>query len=154
MREAATNAHRAVARCGGGDGVYFSVIQISLFCCGRLRPALDFCPWVAAWLTWVIRGPHDHLRSFEGKETVMHRLSTFAFAAALALLGSAAFAGPVGPSPYLSFNDSPFKGLNLPGFHLEDFEDHLLNVPGVTGSPGGAASVGFVPSIHDSADGD
>jgi hypothetical protein len=62
--------------------------------------------------------------------------------------------GAVGPSPYLSFNDSPFKSLNLQNFQLEDFEDHLLNVPGVSGSPGGVTSVVFGPSIHDSVDAD
>jgi hypothetical protein len=63
-------------------------------------------------------------------------------------------AGPLGPTPYLEADDSPFDGLDFDYYHLEDFEDHLLNVPGVTGSAGGVASVVFGPGIHDSVDGD
>jgi hypothetical protein len=37
----------------------------------------------------------------------------------------------LGPSPYLSFDDSPFKNLNFSYFYLEDAEDRLINVPGV-----------------------
>jgi hypothetical protein len=51
-------------------------------------------------------------------------------------------------------SDSPFKSTAFSYFHLETFEDHLLNVPGVTGSPGGVTSVVFGPSIHDSVDAD
>src|SRR5882672_11224983 len=90
------------------------------------------------------------------KEIIMRALkwpTTIAVGVLLAV-ACAARAGAVGPSPYLSFDDSPFKSLNLQNFHLEDFEDHLLNVPGVSGSPGGVASVVFGPSIHDSVDGD
>jgi hypothetical protein len=54
--------------------------------------------------------------------------------------------------------DSPFSGELLSYFHLEDFEDHLLDTPGVTGAPAspasGVTSVVFGPSIHDSVDGD
>ena len=56
----------------------------------------------------------------------------------------------IGPLPYLSQADSPFD-LSAPGAYLEDFEDGLLNTPGV------AASVGSVmgPSSNtDSVDGD
>jgi hypothetical protein len=59
-----------------------------------------------------------------------------------------------GPTPYLSFADSPFSGGSFSYFHLENFEDHLLNTPGVSGSPGGVTSVVFGPSIHDSVDAD
>lgn len=58
----------------------------------------------------------------------------------------------LGPTAYLSFADSPFDGLSFSYFHLEDFEDHLLNTPGVTGSAGGVTSVVFGPAIHDSVD--
>ena len=68
----------------------------------------------------------------------------------------AALLGPLGgsglTSEYAQFSDSPFSGLSLEYFHLEDFEDHLFNVPGVSGSPGGVTSVVFGPSIHDSVD--
>lgn len=40
----------------------------------------------------------------------------------------------LGPTPYLSFNDSPFKNVSFSYFHLENFEDGSLNVPGVTAS--------------------
>ena len=40
----------------------------------------------------------------------------------------------LGPTPYLSFNDSPFKNVSFSYFYLEDFEDGSLNVPGVTAS--------------------
>ena len=55
---------------------------------------------------------------------------------------------------YLSAADSPFQQLDNNYFHLENFEDHLLNTPGVTASAGGVASVVFGPTLHDSVDGD
>jgi uncharacterized protein (TIGR03382 family) len=60
----------------------------------------------------------------------------------------------IGPTPYLSSADSPFSGGSFNYFHLETFEDHLLNVPGVTASAGGVTSVVFGPSVHDSVDAD
>lgn len=60
----------------------------------------------------------------------------------------------LGPTPYLSFADSPFSGGSFTYFNLEDFEDHLLNTPGVTASAGGVTSVVFGPFIHDSVDAD
>jgi hypothetical protein len=42
----------------------------------------------------------------------------------------------LGPTPYLSFNDSPFKGVPFAYFHLEDFESSGLTTPGVTVSVG------------------
>lgn len=72
---------------------------------------------------------------------------------------SPASAQLIGPSPdaatpYLSFADSPFNGGVFSSFYLEDFEDHLLNVPGVSADFGGVTSVVFGPNIHDSVDGD
>jgi RHS repeat-associated protein len=55
---------------------------------------------------------------------------------------------------YLSNADSPFKNLDNQYFHLENFEDHKLNTPGVTASAGGVTSVVFGPTVHDSVDGD
>jgi hypothetical protein len=93
----------------------------------------------------------------------MHRL---VIALCLLAASAGANAGTVlGPSAYLCFDtaaapagcgghDSPFKNLSFSYFFLETFEDHLLNVPGVTGSAGGVASVVFGPSIHDSVDAD
>lgn len=60
----------------------------------------------------------------------------------------------LGPSPYLSFADSPWNGLSFSQFYLEDFEDHLLDTPGVSADAGGVTSVVFGPSIHDSVDAD
>ncbi len=70
-----------------------------------------------------------------------------------------------GPSPYLCFDaasapagcgtaDSPFKALGLTDFSLENFEDHLFNVPGVAASAGGVTSVVFGSGSHDSVDAD
>ena len=59
-----------------------------------------------------------------------------------------------GPTPYLSFANSPFNGGSFAYFHLETFEDHLLNTPGVSANTGGVTSVVFGPSIHDSVDAD
>ena len=58
------------------------------------------------------------------------------------------------PTPYLSFADSPLSGRNPVYFYLENFEDHLLNTPGVTASAGGVTSVTFGSTLHDSIDGD
>lgn len=59
----------------------------------------------------------------------------------------------LGPSHYYCFNDSPFFGIDFSAgyFYLEDFEDGLLNVPGVT-SNGGRRSSSFSASIVDGVD--
>lgn len=58
----------------------------------------------------------------------------------------------LGPTPYLSAADSPFASVAFTEyFHLEDFEDGLLDAPGLS------ASEGFVTSpdtLVDSVDGD
>lgn len=78
-----------------------------------------------------------------------------ALAAALIAAPAAVSAQMLGPTPYLQFSDSPFAGISgFSYFWLENFEDHLFNVPGVTASAGGVTSVVFGPSIHDSVDGD
>jgi hypothetical protein len=60
----------------------------------------------------------------------------------------------LGPTPYLSSADSPFNPASFSYFHLEDFEDHLFNTPGVSADAGGVTSVVFGPSVHDSVDAD
>lgn len=65
-----------------------------------------------------------------------------------------AHAGLLGPTPYLSFADSPFAGQTFDSFHLETFEEHALTVPGVTADNGGVVSVVFGPNAHDSVDAD
>lgn len=76
--------------------------------------------------------------------------------AAVLVAPAAASAQLLGPTPYLQFSDSPFYAgqSGFQYFYLETFEDHLLNVPGVTASAGGVSSVIFGPNIHDSVDGD
>jgi len=59
-----------------------------------------------------------------------------------------------GPTPYLSFADSPFNSLSFSYFYLEDFEDHLFNTPGASADGGGVNSVISGPTIHDSVDAD
>jgi hypothetical protein len=74
------------------------------------------------------------------------------------LENQAANAVPIflGPTPYLSFNDSPFKSGNFNYFYLENFEDGLLNVPGVTASSASGLPV-FISNpdfYEDSVDSD
>ena len=59
-------------------------------------------------------------------------------AAALALGGIATAQGAtiLGPTPYLQASDSPFASVSFSQFHLENFEDGLLNTPGATVSGG------------------
>lgn len=55
-----------------------------------------------------------------------------------------------GPTPYLSTADNPFVG--LPGtFYLENFEDNLLNTPGLSAING---NVRGPSGLTDSVDGD
>ena len=68
-----------------------------------------------------------------------------------ALLTPVALADGLGPTPYLSFNDSPFNGLGFANFYLEDFEDGALSTPGVTASGG---IVGNPSPQTDSVDAD
>src|SRR5439155_22008528 len=77
-------------------------------------------------------------------------------ALAIVVLASAAFAGSTnGPKPYTSFNDSPLKGVDFSGgyFHLEDFEDLLLNTPGVTASAGDPFGPGGLTDSVNADDG-
>lgn len=87
---------------------------------------------------------------------ILTLLSLLVFAG---MLSTAATAQLIGPHPggglsYRSFADSPFHGLPFSWFYLEDFEDHALNVPGVSASAGGVTSVIFGPDYHDSVDAD
>lgn len=91
-----------------------------------------------------------HIRVIDTIET----LAAIAGVIAVGWLASSAFAGSTsGPVPYTNFSDSPLGGIDFSGgyFHVENFEDALLNVPGVTASAGAP----FGPSgITDSVDGD
>src|SRR4051794_24277401 len=67
------------------------------------------------------------------------------------LVSSSLHAALLGPSPYLSFADSPFSGGSFSNFFLETFEGGSLGTPGVS------ASAGLVipPGVStDSVDGD
>jgi hypothetical protein len=58
----------------------------------------------------------------------------------------------LGPTPYLSFADSPFSGGSFSYFHLENFESGALSAPGVsTPTPGMVVGPGI---FTDSVDGD
>jgi len=71
---------------------------------------------------------------------------------------AAVFFGPGGGSglsgEYAQFSDSPFFGLDFSGgyFYLEDFEDFVLDVPGVGASAGGLTRVVSIPTAVDSVD--
>lgn len=69
----------------------------------------------------------------------------------LSAAGARAASTGFGPTPYLSFNDSPFKNLNLSNFQLETFENGKFDVPGVSASTGAVVAPG---PITDSVDGD
>ena len=65
----------------------------------------------------------------------------------------------IGPLEYSSFdlpasggNVSPFSNLSFSYFHLEDFEDGLLNTPGVTVRE--FATTNISTAFSDSVDGD
>lgn len=58
------------------------------------------------------------------------------------------------PIPYTSRADSPFNGVAFPSYlHFEDWEDGLVNTPGVTPSSTTVSS-SFGASLVDSVDGD
>lgn len=68
-----------------------------------------------------------------------------------------AVAQPLPVTPYLSFNDSPFSSITFDTFHLETFEDGLLNTPGLAITSNLANDIlgVFAPSSNtDSVDGD
>ena len=68
-------------------------------------------------------------------------------------ISQAALAATVGPTPYTAQAESPFFGVDFSAgyFHVENFEDELLNMPGVTASAGSVFGPG---SITDSVDAD
>ena len=84
----------------------------------------------------------------------------------MAILVGAAFGGlaistpaaavPVfhGPTPYLSFADSPFSSLSFSYFHLEDHEDGFFNPTGATANTFSMFAVAPSGPFVDSVDGD
>ncbi|MCK6448496.1 MAG: hypothetical protein L6Q99_19060 [Planctomycetes bacterium] len=72
----------------------------------------------------------------------------------LAAVGGPAFAQTFhGPLPYASTADSPFP-LGSGAFFVEDFEDGVLDAPGVSPSNGYVASTQYSGTIIDSVDAD
>lgn len=88
----------------------------------------------------------------------MIRTVTLSAVAVLALVfGSAAGvdAALLGPTAYSSSADSICAGGGFSYCHLETFEDHALNTPGVSANVGGVtSSFGFTGSVIDSVLGD
>jgi hypothetical protein len=84
---------------------------------------------------------------------MVHRKIVIAtFAGVLMMLPRVAAASLIGPTPYSSFADSPFAGGSFSWFYVEDFEDGLINTPGVSVSP--LTSAIAVAGYTDSVDGD
>jgi hypothetical protein len=75
--------------------------------------------------------------------------STLAGSAAALVLCAGASAQFIGPTPYLSAADSPFMG--FAGHVVEDFEDGVLNAPGISALDGLVTDPGV---FTDSVDGD
>jgi hypothetical protein len=87
--------------------------------------------------------------------TLLKTLSIAAGAVCVTLsCASASHAALLGPTRYEQFSDSPFAGGSFDYFHLENFEDHLLNTPGVSADLGGVTSVLFGFGLTDSVDAD
>ena len=59
-----------------------------------------------------------------------------------------------GPTPYLSIQDSPFTGLGFDYFHVEDFEDGVLNTPGLNLLEVSTTLITFPGTQVDSVDAD
>lgn len=78
-----------------------------------------------------------------------------AAALACSLLAPAAGATLIGPTPYTGFAGSPFSGVPFGSFQLEDFEDGILDAPGVSADAGSALgpSYGLTDSVENAPDG-
>ena len=76
-----------------------------------------------------------------------------AVAAALALGAQVAAAQVTGPTPYLSFADSPFAGLSFSWFHLDDFESPTTRTPGYSVNAGVVLAPGIQTDSVDADDG-
>lgn len=74
-------------------------------------------------------------------------------ASTIVAIPARAGASPIfyGPTPYLSFADSPFSGSDY-SLHIETFEDGL-NAPGVSVSGGSAIDGPYVDSVENGSDG-
>jgi hypothetical protein len=86
------------------------------------------------------------------KKPILKLLTVTLVAMAFATTASAA---PTfyGPTPYLQASDSPFSGVPFLWDHLEDFEDGVLDTPGVSVNTGVQTKIPY-PSYVDSVDED
>jgi hypothetical protein len=75
-----------------------------------------------------------------------------AVAAAAFALSAQAAASFTAPTPYLSAADNPFSGALVPS-HLEDFEDGLVNAPGLSASGGAPSGHSVYADSVDADDG-
>lgn len=82
------------------------------------------------------------------------RLAQLVSAACLTFAAAASSAATFsGPTPYLSFADSPFNGGSYGYFYLENMEDGLFNMPGVSQVGGGITGPGGITDSVDADDG-
>src|SRR5688500_13392330 len=88
-----------------------------------------------------------------GENNNMKNLSTVSLIAIMMAGPLAANGAMIGPTPYLSSADSPFAGTPFSYFHVEDFEDSLLNTPGVIASAGIVLSPAALTDSVDADDG-
>lgn len=79
------------------------------------------------------------------------RPAAFCSIAALLISCSTPAAEFLTPTPYLSFQDNPFRTTSFQQFWLENFEDGLLNTPGARSNTG---RIQFQRSTTDSVDAD
>ena len=87
------------------------------------------------------------------KSVTSARMAQFAACGCLMFVaGTAGAASFYGPTPYLSFADSPFYGGSYSYFYLEDMEDGF-NTPGVSNSGGGVTGPGGITDSVDADDG-
>ena len=77
----------------------------------------------------------------------------FAIAYSMGILTEVHAATFFGPTPYLEAADSPFSGTSFQYYYLEDFEDGLLNTPGVAISHGRTTGSGDFTDSVDADDG-
>lgn len=82
--------------------------------------------------------------------TIRTFIATACLASATVAAQAATF---LGPTPYLSFADSPYNGGSFSYFHLENMEDGLVNEPGLSQSGGSITGPGGITDSVDADDG-
>lgn len=104
------------------------------------------------------RGKYNSLLEAYKKIDSDFKKAKAAFDACIELCNGTPSAGQaklLGPTPYFGKADSPFQALDFKYYHLEDFEDHVFNAPGVSASAGAiVTSSNWSGDIIDSVDGD